>query len=178
MDSNVLIAGYGGQGVLFIGQLLAKACMNEGLSVTWTPSYGAEMRGGTVNCTVCMSDDEVACAYVAEPKNVIALNAPSFEKFEKRMKSGGIMVVNSSLVKTAPSRDDITYKFVPMTDIAHKAGHEKMANIVSLGAFLKAFPFIKQESIIKEMKKILTGKKASMLDGNIQALDEGFTAVE
>ncbi len=178
MNSNVLIAGFGGQGVLFIGQLFARACMKEDLNVTWSPAYGAEMRGGTVNCTVCMSDDEVACAFVEEPENVIALNAPSFEKFEKKIKSGGTMIVNSSLVKSAPSRKDITYKFVPMTDIAHKAGHEKMANIVSLGAFIKTLPFVKKDSIINEMKNILTGKKAAMLEGNIQALDEGFAAVE
>ncbi|MGM9993892.1 MAG: 2-oxoacid:acceptor oxidoreductase family protein [Candidatus Avigastranaerophilus sp.] len=178
MNSNVLIAGFGGQGVLFIGQLFARACMKEDLNVTWSPAYGAEMRGGTVNCTVCMSDDEVACAFVEEPENVIALNAPSFEKFEKKIKSGGTMIVNSSLVKSAPSRNDITYKFVPMTDIAHKAGHEKMANIVSLGAFIKTLPFVKKDSIINEMKNILTGKKAAMLEGNIQALDEGFAAVE
>jgi len=177
MDSNVLIAGFGGQGVLFIGQLFARACMRQGLNVTWYPAYGAEMRGGTVNCTVCMSDDEVACAFVEEPENVIALNAPSFEKFEKKIKSGGTMVVNSSLVKTAPSRNDITYKFVPMTDIAHKAGNEKMANIVSLGAFIKALPFVKKETIVNEMQSVLTGKKASMLQGNIQALEEGFAAV-
>lgn len=177
MDSNVLIAGFGGQGVLFIGQLFAKACMNEGLNVTWSPAYGAEMRGGTVNCTVCMSDDEVACAFVDEPENVIALNGPSFEKFEKKIKSGGTMVVNSSLVKNVPSRQDIIYKFVPMTDIAHKAGHEKMANIVSLGAFIKTFPVVSKESIISIMKNTLTGKKASMLEGNIQAFEKGFASI-
>ncbi len=178
MDSNVLISGFGGQGVLFIGQLLANACMNEGLNVTWSPAYGAEMRGGTVNCTVCMSDDEVACAYVAEPENVIALNAPSFERFESKIKSGGVLVVNSSLVKAQPSRKDITYKFVPMTDIAHKTGNEKMANIVSLGAFIKAFPVVTKEGIVETMKKKLTGKKAQMLDKNIQALEEGYLSVK
>ncbi len=177
MDSNVLRAGFGGQGVLFIGQLLANACMNEGLNVTWFPAYGAEMRGGTVNCTVCMSDDEVACAFVDKPENVIALNGPSFEKFESRIKPGGIMIVNSSLVKSEPKRKDITYKFVPMTDIAHNSGHEKMANIVSLGAFLKAFPVATKETIVSVMKEKLTGKKAAMLDGNIQALEEGFASV-
>ena len=178
MDSNVLIAGFGGQGVLFIGQLLANACMKEGLNVTWSPAYGAEMRGGTVNCTVCMSDDEVACAFVDKPENVIALNGPSFEKFEKKIKAGGIMVVNSSLVTAKPSRDDITYKFVPMTEIAHKSGNEKMANIVSLGSFIKAFPVVTKEGIIETMKTKLTGKKAQMLDGNIQALEEGYAAVK
>ncbi len=177
MDSNVLIAGFGGQGVLFIGQLLASACMAEGLNVTWSPAYGAEMRGGTVNCTVCMSDDEVACSYIDKPENVIALNAPSFERFESKIKPGGIMVVNSSLVKAAPKRNDITYKFVPMTDIAHNSGNEKMANIVSLGAFIKAFPVVKKESIVKTMYKKLTGKKAQMLEGNIKALDTGYDSV-
>ena len=174
MDSNVLIAGFGGQGVLFIGQLLANACMESGLNVTWSPAYGAEMRGGTVNCTVCMSDDEVACAYVEEPENVIALNGPSFERFESKIKSDGIMIANSSLVKSEPKRKDIQYKLVPMTDIAHRNGHEKMANIVSLGAFLSVFPVVTKEDIISTMKKKLTGKKATMLDSNIQALEEGF----
>lgn len=178
MNTNVLIAGFGGQGVLFIGQLLANACMNENLNVTWFPAYGAEMRGGTVNCTVCMSDeDEVACAFVDKPDNVIALNGPSFERFENQIKPGGIMVVNSSLVKAEPSRTDITYKFVPMTELAHKGGNEKMANIVSLGAFIKAFPVVKKDGIIDTMKLKLTGKKASMLDGNIKALEDGFLAV-
>ena len=177
MDSNVLIAGFGGQGVLFIGQLFAKACMNEGLNVTWSPSYGAEMRGGTVNCTVCMSDDEVACAFVTEPKNVIALNAPSFEKFEKRIKAGGTIVVNSSLVKSQPSRTDITYKYVPMTEIAHVVGNEKVTNIVSLGAFIKALPVVSKDSIVTEMKKILIGKKASLLESNIQALEKGYASI-
>ncbi len=178
MDSNVLISGFGGQGVLFIGQLFANACMEEGLNVTWSPAYGAEMRGGTVNCTVCMSDDEVACAFVDKPENVIALNAPSFEKFENKIKSGGVMIVNSSLVKSKPLRNDINYKFIPITDIAHKTGHEKVANIVSLGAFIKTFPIVTKESIISIMKEKLTGKKAQMLNSNIQALEYGFLAVD
>ncbi len=177
MDSNVLISGFGGQGVLFIGQLLANACMEQGLNVTWSPAYGAEMRGGTVNCTVCMSDDEVACSYVDKPNNVIALNAPSFERFEKKIKPSGIMIVNSSLVTAIPSRQDITYKFVPMTDIAHGIGNEKMANIVSLGAFLKVFPVVKKESIVAAMKKKLTGNKVQMLEGNVHAFEAGYESV-
>ena len=177
MDSNVLIAGFGGQGVLFVGQLLANACMNEGLNVTWVPAYGAEMRGGTVNCTVCMSDDEVACAFVDEPINVIALNAPSFERFEKKIKTGGTMIVNSSLIKKEPSRKDITYKFVPMTEIATELGNPKITNIVSLGAFINALPIVKKESVISVMMAKLTGNKAQMLESNILALEKGFASV-
>lgn len=177
MDSNVLIAGFGGQGVLFTGQLYANACMNEGLNVTWFPAYGAEMRGGTVNCTVCMSDDEISCAFVDKPTNVIALNGPSFERFESQIKSGGVMIVNSSLVKAKPKRNDITYKFVPLTEIATELGNAKMTNVVSLGAFIKAFPVVKKESIIDLLKEKLTGKKAQMLEGNIQALEKGYAAV-
>jgi 2-oxoglutarate ferredoxin oxidoreductase subunit gamma len=177
MDSNVLIAGFGGQGVLFTGQLYANACMHEGLNVTWFPAYGAEMRGGTVNCTVCMSDDEIACAFVDKPTNVIALNGPSFERFESQIKSGGIMIVNSSLVKAEPKRNDITYKFVPLTEIATELGNAKMTNVVSLGAFIKALPIVRKESIIDLLKEKLTGKKAQMLEGNILALEKGFAAV-
>ena len=174
MDSNVLIAGFGGQGVLLIGQLFANACMNEGLNVTWFPAYGAEMRGGTVNCTVCLSDEEVACAYVDKPQNVIALNGPSFEKFESQVVSGGIMIVNSSLVKAEPKRKDITYKFVPMTEIATNLGNPKMANVVSLGALIKTHPIVKKESIIDAMVSKLNGKKQKMLEDNILALENGF----
>ena len=177
MDSNVLIAGFGGQGVLFTGQLYANACMNEGLNVTWFPAYGAEMRGGTVNCIVCMSDDEISCAFVDKPTNVIALNGPSFERFESQIKSGGVMIVNSSLVKAKPKRNDITYKFVPLTEIATELGNAKMTNVVSLGAFIKALPVVKKESIIDLLKEKLTGKKAQMLEGNIQALEKGYAAV-
>lgn len=177
MDSNVLIAGFGGQGVLFTGQLYASACMNEDLNVTWFPAYGAEMRGGTVNCTVCMSDDEIACAFVDKPTNVIALNGPSFERFEDQIKAGGIMIVNSSLVKAEPKRKDIIYKFVPMTEIAKNVGNQKMANLVSLGAFIKALPIVKKESIIEVMKEKLIGKKADMLEGNIKALEQGYAAI-
>ena len=177
MDSNVLIAGFGGQGVLFIGQLLANACMNEGLNVTWFPAYGAEMRGGTVNCTVCVSNEEVACAYVDKPTNVIALNGPSFERFESQVVSGGTMVVNSSLVKAEPKRKDSTYKFVPMTEIATELGNQKMANIVSLGSFIKALPFVKKDTVISVMQEKLTGKKAAMLEGNIKALEKGFASI-
>ena len=174
MESNVLIAGFGGQGVLLIGQVFASACMNEGLNVTWFPAYGAEMRGGTVNCTVCLSDEEVACAYVDKPINVIALNGPSFERFESQVVSGGTMIVNSSLVKAEPKRKDITYKFVPMTEIATNLGNQKMANVVSLGALIKTFPFVKKESIIDTMRARLNGKKQKMLEDNILALENGF----
>ena len=174
MDSNILIAGFGGQGVLFTGQLYANACMNEGLNVTWFPAYGAEMRGGTVNCTVCMSDEEIACAFVDKPTNVIALNGPSFERFESQVKSGGIIIVNSSLVKAEPKRKDITYKFVPMTEIATNLGNQKMANVVSLGALIKTRPFVKKESIIDAMIAKLNGKKQKMLEDNILALENGF----
>ncbi len=174
MDSNVLISGYGGQGVLFIGQLFANVCMEEGLNVTWFPAYGAEMRGGTVNCSVCISDEEVACAFVDKPVNVIALNAPSFERFENKIKSGGMMIVNSSLVKETPKRKDITYKFIPMTEIATEIGNPKTANIVSMGALMNAFQFIKKETVVSVMKAKLIGKKAQMLDSNILALERGF----
>ena len=174
MYTNVLISGFGGQGVLLAGQLLASACMKEGLNVTWYPAYGAEMRGGTVNCTVCISDEEIACAYESEPKNVIAMNAPSYERFESKIQSGGIMIVNSSLVKSKPARDDIIYDFIPITEAAHNAGHEKTANIAALGAFIKHFPIVRKESIISSMREKLTGRKADMLDMNIQAFESGF----
>ena len=174
MESSLVIAGFGGQGVLFASQILAKIFMLEGLNITWFPSYGAEMRGGTVNCTLAYSDEEVASAYIEVPENVIALNLPSFEKFEKKIKAGGTMLVNSSLVNIIPRRKDIFYKFIPFTEIANKLGEVKAANMVAIGAFLATVPQIKMDRIKKSVMNQLKDKKSKLIDNNIKALQAGY----
>lgn len=174
MESSLLISGFGGQGILFAGQILARAFMLEGLNITWLPAYGAEMRGGTVNCTLAFADDEVASAYVEFPENVIALNLPSFERFEKRIKSGGTMLVNSSLVDSKPKRTDIVYKYIPITEIATKIGDIKTANIAALGAFLAINPLVKLENVKKVLTEVLKNKKSQLIDKNIKALQHGY----
>lgn len=174
MESSLLISGFGGQGILFAGQILAKAFMLEGLNITWLPAYGAEMRGGTVNCTLAFSNEEVASAYVDFPENVIALNLPSFERFEEKIKSGGTMLVNSSLVDSKPKRKDIVYKYIPLTEIANKIGDIKTANIAALGAFLALVPLVKLENVKKVITDVLKTKKAQLIDKNIAALQHGY----
>ena len=174
MESSLVISGFGGQGVLFAGQVLAKVFMLEGLNITWLPAYGAEMRGGTVNCTVSYADDEVASAYIEVPENVVALNLPSFERFEETIKSGGTMLVNSSLVDIKPRRKDIFYKYIPFTEIASKIGDIKTANMAAIGAFLATTPFVKLENAKKVVMETLKNKKSQLIDKNLRALQEGY----
>lgn len=175
MESNVVISGFGGQGVLLAGQILARAFMLEGLKITWLPAYGAEMRGGTVNCTLSFSDEEeVASAYIEVPDNVIALNLPSFERFEANLKSGGTILVNSSLVDAKPKRTDIFYKYIPITEIAHKIGDIKTANMAAIGAFIAAMPLVKIDNVKKVIMDVLKAKKAQLIDKNLKALQEGY----
>ncbi len=178
MDSNLVLSGFGGQGVLIAGQILAKAFMLHGFSVTWLPAYGAEMRGGTVNCTVAFSDEEVASAYVEMPENVVALNLPSFEKFESIIKSGGTMLVNSSLADVKPKRNDIFYKFVPLTEIANKIGDIKTTNMAALGSVLAVLPHIKLDSVKKVISETFKNKKSEIIDKNLKALQAGYEFIK
>lgn len=178
MESSLVISGFGGQGVLLASQILAKAFMLEGLNITWLPAYGAEMRGGTVNCTLAFAEDEVASAYIEVPENVIALNLPSFEKFEEKIKSGGTMLVNSSLVDVKPRRNDIFYKYVPLTEIANKIGDIKTANMAAIGAFIASMPLVKVDNVKKVIMEALKTKKAQLIDKNIKALQEGYEFIK
>lgn len=138
MAKEFIFAGFGGQGVLLIGQLVAYAAMLSGKHVTWMPSYGPEMRGGTANCSVVISDDEVGCPIVGEPDAVLVMNNPSLEKFEQALKPGGILVINSSLVTIKPTRTDIKIIEVPASKLEEELGILKAMNIIMLGAFVEA----------------------------------------
>jgi 2-oxoglutarate ferredoxin oxidoreductase subunit gamma len=137
MIEQVIMAGFGGQGVMSMGQLLAYSGMLEGKNVSWLPSYGPEMRGGTANCNVIVSDDEIGSPIVTEATAVIAMNLPSLDKFEHSVMPGGTLIINSSLIERKCSRTDIDVFYIPANEIADELGNNRVANMVMLGAYLK-----------------------------------------
>jgi 2-oxoglutarate ferredoxin oxidoreductase subunit gamma len=173
---EVLIAGFGGQGVLTAGQLLAYAGNFEGKQVSWVPAYGPEQRGGTANCSVVISDRPVACTLVTEPTACIVMNQPSLEKFESTVVPGGVLVVNTSLCEKRATRTDITVINVAATEIASELGSAKFANMVALGALLAAQPMVDLEMVLKAMIKVMGEDKARFVPVNRQALQRGMEA--
>jgi 2-oxoglutarate ferredoxin oxidoreductase subunit gamma len=169
---KTIIAGFGGQGVLSLGVNLAEAAMREGKNVTYLPAYGAEVRGGTANCTVAISDDEIASPVASSPDFVIAMNQPSALRFQNQIQSGGLFLVNSTLVETELSRGDITVVRVPANSIAEDLGSSRSANMVMLGAFIKKSGVVSISSVIEALKETLGGKK-KLLDVNEKALQAG-----
>lgn len=174
MDTSIIIAGFGGQGVLFAGQLLAYAGMDQGLQVTWIPSYGPEMRGGTANCTVIISTEAIGAPIVSQPDIAIVLNLPSHEKYEPAVKAGGLLVVNSSLIDAARSRTDIDYVFVPANEIAESHGTKKMLNMATLGAMLALRPVLPLEAVCQTLEHQLAKTRAHLIAGNLAVLRQGY----
>jgi 2-oxoglutarate ferredoxin oxidoreductase subunit gamma len=177
---EILIAGFGGQGVLTAGQLLAYAGNFEGKQVSWVPAYGPEQRGGTANCSVVISDDRaVACPLVTEPNACIVMNGPSLEKFEKDVQPGGLLVVNTSMCgDRRATRTDITVVDVAATDVAVELGSAKFANMVALGALLGALPVVDVEMVLKAMLKVMGEDKARFIPANREAIKRGIAAAE
>jgi 2-oxoglutarate ferredoxin oxidoreductase subunit gamma len=173
MQTEIIIAGFGGQGVLFAGQLLAYAAMDNGLETTWIPSYGPEMRGGTANCTVIISDEEIGSPLVRNPRAVIAMNLPSLDKYEPIVKEGGYLVVNSSIIERPIERNDIHTILVPGNEIAENLGEKRMTNMVLLGALLGNLPILPLEAIEKALREHLPERHHKLLPKNYQALREG-----
>lgn len=167
---KIIIAGFGGQGVMLIGQMLAYAGMLEGKEVTWMPAYGPEMRGGTANCTVIVSDKKISSPIVSEATAVVAMNLPSLVKFEHMVKPGGQLFVNTSLIKEEPTRDDIDIYNIDANEIAVSLNNDKISNMVILGAIVNKTGVVKLESVEKVMEKLFTGKKEKLLPLNKQAL--------
>lgn len=172
MQNETIIAGFGGQGVLFAGRVLAQAALAEGLEVTWFPSYGPEMRGGTANCTVILSDEEIGSPQVRNPKAVIAMNLPSLDKYEPLVQKDGYLVVNSSLVNREAKRKDIQVIAIPATEEAEKLGNKRLANIILLGGLVKQARFLPLKAIEDALCKELGGKK-EMQELNLKALKYG-----
>ncbi len=173
MQQEVIIAGFGGQGVLFAGQLLAYTAMDEGKAVTWIPSYGPEMRGGTANCTVVVSDEEIGSPFVKNPTAVLAMNLPSLDKFEKLVAPDGVLVVNTSMVDRAVERDDIKVVSLPANDIAEELGSTRSVNMVMLGALLGNLDLLSLDVIEKGLEGHLPERHKQFLEGNIKALRKG-----
>jgi len=172
----ILIAGFGGQGTLFAGKVLAEASLIKGLEVSWLPSYGPEMRGGTANCSVIVSETPIGSPIVSQPEILIALNKPSFEKYEKRTVSGGCIFVDSSLVDVKSTRDDIKVFYVPATELATKAGNSTLSNIVLIGKAIKETGIFTEEEIASCLDQIIPEKKAALRELNKKALKAGAEA--
>jgi len=173
MQTDIIIAGFGGQGVLFAGQILAYAGMDAGYIVTWIPSYGPEMRGGTANCTVIISDEEIGSPLVRNPKAAIVLNLPSLEKYEPMITSGGVLVANASLVNRGAKRNDIDSVFVPTNEIAETLGDRRLINMVAVGALLTLLPVLTVEQIEKALEIHMPDRHKRLLPVNFKALEKG-----
>lgn len=178
MEHNVIIAGFGGQGVMLIGELLAHAGMDEGKEVTWLPSYGPEQRGGTANCAVVIADEPIASPLLPEPQAVIIFNRQSFDKFEPLVEKGGVLIVDSTLIDRKSTRTDIDIVYIPASDIALQLGSGKFTNMVLLGAYMGKCNPIRLESIHDALPIFLTGKKSEMIEVNKRALKAGFDFVQ
>ncbi|MDD2763498.1 MAG: 2-oxoacid:acceptor oxidoreductase family protein [Opitutaceae bacterium] len=173
-EERIIIAGFGGQGVLMIGKLLAHAGMMEGKNVTWLPAYGPEMRGGTANCNVIISDGIIGAPIVTEATCVIAMNLPSLDRFESFVQPGGWLLANSSLIPRAPVRRDVQVLAIPVNDLAQQQGSQRVANVVMLGAYLAVTPVVRKESVIAAIEDVLGPGKRHLLDINLNALAAGL----
>ncbi len=173
MQTEIIFAGFGGQGVLFAGQVLAFAAMDAGHDVTWMPSYGPEMRGGTANCTVVIADEEIGSPTVKHPKAAVVMNLPSLDKFEPLVTPGGVLIVNSSLVNREPTRTDITWLMIPAQEIAELIGPRRLLNMVMLGALLEKLPILTLDEIKSALSAHLPERHKKLLPSNMQALEKG-----
>ena len=173
MTKKTVFSGFGGQGVLMMGYVLAVSAMRDGKEVTYLPSYGAEVRGGTANCTVVVSDEEIFSPVASSPDYAVIMNRPSLVKYEGMIKKGGTIILNSSLVDSVPPRTDLDIVQVPANDIAKKLGSERTINMIMLGAFVAKTKITSLDSIMNGLTEIVKGKKASVMKLNRKGLDKG-----
>jgi 2-oxoglutarate ferredoxin oxidoreductase subunit gamma len=178
MYQGVIMAGFGGQGIVSGGIMLAYCGMVDGLNVTFFPAYGAEMRGGTANCSVVLSTDPVASPVVGQPDSILVMNEPSLAKFESTLKPGGKLFLNTSLVVSRPKRKDVEVIEVPANDIAEELGNIKCANMVMLGAYAKGTGAVKPETLKNNIKQVYYKAKDSMIAMNQKAIDKGVSAIK
>jgi 2-oxoglutarate ferredoxin oxidoreductase subunit gamma len=178
MQTDIIISGFGGQGVLFAGQLLAYCALDQNKHVTWFPSYGPEMRGGTAHCTVIISDDEIGSPVVKNPTAAIVMNLPSLDKYEPLLKSEGVMVVNSSLVDRSPKREDIVSVEISANEIAEEIGNPRMVNIVLVGSLLYKLPIFTLEAVGATLDKHIPERHRDLLEANLKALSRGYHEAE
>lgn len=172
---NMIFAGFGGQGVLFTGKVAAYAGLIDNKEVSWLPSYGPEMRGGTANCSVCISDKPIGSPLVTEPDVLVAMNGPSFDKFIDKVKKGGIVIIDSSLVERDCPRDDIKLFAVPASQLSASKHLEGIANMILLGKLIKEADVASVETIEKSVGKCVPAKKSHLLEHNIRAIKLGMS---
>ena len=172
-DLNVMLAGFGGQGILFAGKIIAYAGMIDGREISWLPSYGPEMRGGTANCSVCLSDDPIGSPLITDPDVLIAMNLPSYEKFVEHVVPGGIIIVDSTMVGACTMRRDIEYYTVPATALSEEHGLQGLANVILVGRLLGATEFTTREVCEQAIEKSVSAKHADLTEANKRALALG-----
>ena len=173
MNQQIIIAGFGGQGVLFTGKFMAYAGLYQGFEVSWLPSYGPEMRGGTANCNVVISDQPVGSPIVIKATSLIAMNAPSLEKFEDSVVPGGKIFVDSTLISEKVKRSDVEAFYLPATQMANDNGMKGLSNMIMLGKFIKETGICDEGLIEKTLKKVVPPKKAELIEKNMQAIQMG-----
>jgi 2-oxoglutarate ferredoxin oxidoreductase subunit gamma len=173
MHESVIMSGFGGQGILLMGQLLCYAGMHEGKNVTWMPSYGPEMRGGTANCTVMISSDRVGSPVTRFPQSLVAMNKASLDKFESAIQPGGFLVINSSLVEREPERTDLRFIKVPANRIAEEAGSLQVTNMAALGAYVAGRGIVSLDSVIIALRRMIPEHRKELLAVNTEALRRG-----
>jgi len=173
LHEKIVCAGFGGQGIMFLGKLLAQAAMTEGLQVTFLPSYGAEVRGGTAHCNVVISSEEIASPAIDKPTSAIVMNHPSQVKFEQKLRAGGLLIVNSSLALEPPTRGDIEVIGIPATEMADSLGSIQVANMVALGCYLRRRSVVSLSTVMDSLNVILPKTKHDLLRLNREALRTG-----
>lgn len=177
MERSTIFAGFGGQGILFAGTILARAAMAEGLEVLWIPSYGPEMRGGTASCTVIVGDEPIGSPVVDQADAVVALNPPSMTKFEALVAPGGLLVLNKTLIEAEPTRTDIEIAAPPCTALAKTAGDDRLVSVVALGALLARRPLVSLDAVRRAIEEVVSKKRPEILESDLHALDAGYDAV-
>ncbi|MDE5582897.1 MAG: 2-oxoacid:acceptor oxidoreductase family protein [Ruminococcus sp.] len=174
MTTEILLAGFGGQGVLFAGKILAYCGLMDGKELSWLPSYGPEMRGGTANCSVCISDKPIGSPLVLEPDILIAMNQPSFDKFVNSVKSGGKIFIDSTLIESKCERKDVEAYYIPSSQLADENGLKGGSNMILLGKLIKETGLFSKETVKKAVEKAVPPTKAKLIENNIKAIGIGM----
>ena len=178
MTYEILLAGFGGQGILFAGKLLAYCALFEGKEISWLPSYGPEMRGGTANCNVILSDTPVGSPIVDHPNVLMVMNAPSLDKYENAVTAGGSIFLDSTLITREVERKDVEVYRVPATQMANEMGIPGLANMILLGAVIAKTGCIEEAGIEDALKKVIPARKMNLLEANMNALEAGKNYVQ
>ena len=175
MTTQILITGFGGQGILFSGKFLAYKAMMENKQVSWLPSYGPEMRGGTASCSVIISDEPIGSPIVTKPDVLIAMNLPSFDKYESAVVPGGLILVDSTLIERKAVRDDVRTVYIPATQMASDEGVTTLANMIVVGKLIRECDAISHENLTDALAKVVSARHREMLDFNLKALELGYS---